>query len=75
MALASVEIANKISLKTGIKIVCLSGGVFQNKVLLELMIKELEKKGFEVYTNKIIPSNDAGVGLGQIFNNRRKLKL
>ena len=39
------------------------------------MIKELEKKGFEVYTNKIIPSNDAGVGLGQIFNNRRKLKL
>ncbi|MBT6715065.1 MAG: carbamoyltransferase HypF [Elusimicrobiaceae bacterium] len=75
LALASVEIANKISLKTGIKIVCLSGGVFQNKVLLELMIKELEKKGFEVYTNKIIPSNDAGVGLGQIFNNRRKLKL
>lgn len=75
LAISSVEIAEKISLKTGIKKVCLSGGVFQNKVLLRLIIKELNSKGFEIYTNKIIPSNDAGVGLGQIYNSHRKLKL
>ncbi len=75
LATASVKIAEKISLKTGIKKVCLSGGVFQNKILLGLLIEQLESKGFEVYTNKIIPSNDAGVGLGQIFDSYKKLKL
>jgi len=52
--------------KTGIKEVVLSGGVFQNKLLLEKSLKLLEGSGFRVYTQKEIPCTDAGVSLGQM---------
>lgn len=51
--------------KSGIGRVALSGGVFQNKLLFEKLVSELEKKDFEVLTHRQVPANDGGVSLGQ----------
>ncbi len=45
--------------------VVLSGGVFQNEPLLELILFQLGKKGFEVYIHRKVPTNDGGIALGQ----------
>jgi len=50
---------------TGMKRVALSGGVFQNVLLLERCISMLESDGFKVYIHGRIPANDAGISLGQ----------
>ena len=57
----------------GLEKVALSGGVFQNKILLEGIYEGLRKAGFKVYINKEVPCNDGGVSLGQIViaNERR----
>lgn len=51
----------------GEKRVCLSGGVFQNSPLCGIITEELQKKGFLVYTQKLVPANDGGISLGQAF--------
>jgi len=45
--------------------VVLSGGVFQNAVLLEGMKKALQQKDFHVFTHCLVPTNDGGISLGQ----------
>jgi len=50
---------------TDIKRIALSGGVFQNSILLSGMVKSLEENGFKVYTHKLVPANDGGISLGQ----------
>ncbi len=50
----------------GIDTVVLSGGVFQNRLLLEMAFKLLEIEGFRVYANREVPANDGGIALGQI---------
>ena len=52
--------------------VALSGGVFQNMVLLNLTYQLLKKEGFIIYTHSRIPPNDGGICLGQavIANNK-----
>jgi hydrogenase maturation protein HypF len=45
--------------------VVLSGGVFQNAIMLRGLMRSLEEKGFEVYTHKQVPANDGGICLGQ----------
>jgi hydrogenase maturation protein HypF len=49
----------------GIKSVVLSGGVFQNKLLLSLSLDLLYKRGFNVITHKKLSCNDSCVSLGQ----------
>ena len=51
--------------QTGLTTVALSGGVFQNRLLLELVTTRLEEQGFQVYTNRLVPPNDGGISLGQ----------
>ncbi|MBM7870432.1 hydrogenase maturation protein HypF [Clostridium pascui] len=46
--------------------VVLSGGVFQNEIILKGVYEKLNYKDFEVYTHKSIPCNDSGICLGQI---------
>jgi len=62
--------------KEGINKVVLSGGVFQNKYLLEGTITLLNENHFEVYTHSAVPTNDGGIALGQlaIAAKRRNLK-
>jgi len=55
----------KIQKSAGMKRVALSGGVFQNSLLLEKTFSFLEQAGFEVYTQHRVPSNDGGIALGQ----------
>lgn len=45
--------------------VALSGGCFQNRILLEQTAARLETKGFSVLTHSQIPANDGGLALGQ----------
>ena len=60
--LAACEAAEQ---ETGIKKVALSGGVFQNRLLLELVDDGLAERGFEVLKHSLIPPNDGGIALGQ----------
>ncbi len=55
--------------------ICLSGGVFQNKILLGLTKTLLEKEGFEVFTNRKLPANDACVSLGQAYGALKKINF
>jgi hydrogenase maturation protein HypF len=50
---------------TGIRRVALSGGVFQNTLLLGALTHMLECEGFEVLTHRLVPPNDGGISLGQ----------
>jgi hydrogenase maturation protein HypF len=59
------EVAKKMKSETGINDVVLSGGVFQNALLVNKTIIELEKAGFKVYTHSKVPPNDGGLSLGQ----------
>ena len=45
--------------------VALSGGVFQNKVLLEHVVHGLSALGVDVLTQRLVPANDGGLSLGQ----------
>ena len=65
MAVASV--CELIRDDTGENTVCLSGGVFQNRLLLQETVKMLSLKDFNVYTNEYVPSGDAGISLGQAY--------
>jgi hydrogenase maturation protein HypF len=53
--------------ETGFKQVVLSGGVFQNRLLLELAWTQLEDAGFTVWVPEIVPVNDGGIALGQAW--------
>ena len=52
----------------------LSGGVFQNTLLLELVSDHLKESGFQVYQHRLIPPNDGGIALGQAVAAMQKLK-
>jgi len=45
--------------------VVLSGGVFQNSILLTGLISALEERNFSVFSHQQVPTNDGGIALGQ----------
>ncbi len=57
--------AEAIRRRTGIDRVVLSGGCFQNRILTEGTIAELEKAGFDVFFHDVLPTNDGCISLGQ----------
>ncbi|TET17819.1 MAG: carbamoyltransferase HypF, partial [Dehalococcoidia bacterium] len=54
-----------ISRESGITQVALSGGVFQNRLLLKLATAALQREHFSVLTHHLVPCNDGGISLGQ----------
>jgi len=65
MAQMIVEMCRLIAIESGITQVALSGGVFQNRLLLKLATTALGREGFSVLTHKLVPCNDGGISLGQ----------
>lgn len=52
---------------TGAEQVALTGGTFQNKILMEGVVGKLRGRGFDVYYNISVSPNDGGLALGQAF--------
>jgi len=69
---ADIIVAASGSLReqTGISVVALSGGVFQNVLLIESALGRLKEKGFMVLIHQIVPPNDGGISLGQAVYSR-----
>jgi hydrogenase maturation protein HypF len=55
----------EIRTQTNCNVTALSGGCFQNLLLLTLCKKGLEARGFRVLTHHLVPPNDGGIALGQ----------
>src|SRR5262249_40561259 len=60
-----LDVCCRIRGETGLKQVCLSGGVFQNALLLRLAVHLLGEAGFQVFYPRQLPANDGGLSLGQ----------
>ena len=60
-----VEAAETHRRETGCNIVALSGGCFQNELLLKLGTNALTQAGFTVLINRLVPCNDGGISFGQ----------
>jgi hydrogenase maturation protein HypF len=60
------EVTDKMRAIHFCKKVVLSGGTFQNKYLLEGTEKALRRNGFDVYSHRVVPTNDGGISLGQL---------
>jgi hydrogenase maturation protein HypF len=52
--------------RTGQGVVALSGGVFQNLLLLDRTVSQLHDGGFRVLVHSRVPPNDGGISLGQV---------
>ncbi len=61
LAAATVGLAQE----AGLPRVVLTGGCFQNRLLLSLVRQRLERAGFTVYSHALVPPNDGGLSLGQ----------
>lgn len=59
------DVCHQIRHQSQLNRVALSGGVFQNSLLLEQTVPLLRDQGFQVYTNHQVPPNDGGISLGQ----------
>ena len=59
------EMCQLIADESGISQVALSGGVFQNRLLLRKTVSLLESSGLQVLTHRQVPCNDGGISLGQ----------
>ncbi|NNJ78572.1 MAG: carbamoyltransferase HypF [Xanthomonadales bacterium] len=67
MARTIVDQAKAVRARCGFEAVGLSGGVFQNRLLVERATDRLEAAGFEVRLHENIPANDGGLCFGQVI--------
>lgn len=58
-------VCEHIRQKEGLTTVALSGGCWQNRLLLSATISRLQEAGFSVYVHHQVPANDGGISLGQ----------
>lgn len=60
--------------KTGANQVALTGGVFQNRILMEESLRLLRDDGFQPYYNISVSPNDGGIALGQAYIAMKKME-
>ena len=65
VAHASTHIASEICAREGLDTVALSGGVFMNRLLLQLLTRELKSVGLTVLVPHSVPVNDGCIAYGQ----------
>jgi hydrogenase maturation protein HypF len=66
VAEAAIQACVRIAEETGLKRVVLSGGVFQNRLLTEMIYTGLTTLGLQIFTHCLAPTNDGGIALGQV---------
>jgi len=62
---ATLDCIEQISKKYGINNIVLSGGVFENTLLLNGITEGIRRLGLYPYYNKLVPINDGGISFGQ----------
>ncbi|MCK5503604.1 MAG: carbamoyltransferase HypF, partial [Thermodesulfovibrionia bacterium] len=67
-----VSAAELLKKETGISYVALSGGVFQNSIILEDTFSRLQERDFIPLIHQLVPPNDGGIALGQAVYPARK---
>jgi hydrogenase maturation protein HypF len=65
VAAATVEAVSSIASARGVQTAVLSGGVFQNRILLETVTTGLDQAGLRVLVPQRLPPNDGGISFGQ----------
>lgn len=65
VAAFTLAVCQQLRAQTGLNAVGLSGGVWQNLTLLNLVCDQLQAADFTVYTHRQVPPNDGGLALGQ----------
>jgi hydrogenase maturation protein HypF len=65
LAAGVAAVCGRLRAERGLDTVALSGGVFQNLLLLERCVGALEQGGFRVLLHGRVPPNDGGISLGQ----------
>lgn len=65
VARSSAHIASEICAREGLDTVALSGGVFMNRLLLQLLTRELKSRGLTVLIPHFVPVNDGCIAYGQ----------
>jgi hydrogenase maturation protein HypF len=65
VATAIVTVCARLREQTGLPVVALSGGVFQNLLLTSQVVTRLTDEGFRVLVHSRVPCNDGGISLGQ----------
>jgi len=66
MAELIASACQQIAKESGLRTVALSGGCFQNRLLLSMCVPRLEQAGFTVLLHRRVPCNDGGISLGQV---------
>lgn len=61
------EVSASVRNKCELNRVVLSGGCFQNSILLAGLIQKLESLNFQVFAHRQVPANDGGISLGQVM--------
>ena len=65
LAAATAQVCCLVQTQRDLHMVALSGGVYQNALLLRRTVEALRAEQFAVYTNTLVPPNDGGLALGQ----------
>jgi hydrogenase maturation protein HypF len=65
VARMTLEVCERIAEEVALRTVALSGGCFQNRLLLVLTVPALRRAGFQVLLHRQVPCNDGGLSLGQ----------
>jgi hydrogenase maturation protein HypF len=73
IATAISQMSIQLAEASGVRSIALSGGVFQNKTLFELVADQLSDSGLNLLSHSLVPANDGGLALGQAVIGLAKL--